>query len=534
MTDDLFSAMISDAVRFGTGIAKGEEPIAPADFFRLPADVLDEGIGDSWKAALRPVPEGYWPVKGDHLPHQTYALQRADGHRGHAHWIDAGGGKTRITIAEAGRLFVNGEIDGMIVIAPNGPHRQWLRAELPKWADFEWHGTYAGAHKTAQRGETHPQTPFFESGRFDRMGVLAINYESLTIKATQKMLAWFLQHYPRAFLVCDESQKTKSHTAQRTQAAAGLAMRSSHVRVLSGTPLLKGLEDLFTQYFIIAPGSTGPFNRTDIKRNWTAARDFYCQTKSPGRNAPAWAKMICGYRNEALFRDRVRPISTRITEDMFGKQTGATFVEVDLEMSKKQAQAYAEMRDLLLAQIDGGVVTAQTALVQMAKLTQIASGFLRDDAGGVTWLSDVKIDATVDLLEGISGDVIVWAPYIPLLDRLEEVLTAKFPRVTRYRSPEDVDAWKKKGGIMVGNQGSGLGVGMNLQNAAANIYVANSFSSEARWQSLKRTDRIGQTKQVRNWDLLMDNTADHKIMASLMAKEELAALNVDGLRELIA
>ena len=85
---------------------------------------------------------------------------------------------------------------------------------------------------------------------------------------------------------------------------------------------------------------------------------------------------------------------------------------------------------------------------------------------------------------------------------------------------------------MIGNQGSGLGVGMNLQNAAANIYISNSFSSEARWQSLKRTDRMGQTRQVRNWDLLSTGTVDFKVMANLQRKKDIATMNVDGLREI--
>lgn len=534
--NDLAKQMAADAALFGTGIAKDGKLVAQGDFFKaagMDEDVLAP-ISVDWQHQIKPVEKRYWPVKFEPLDHQLLALQKSEGQRGHAYWIDAGGGKTFICIAEAGRLFVRDEIDCMIVIAPNGPHRQWVRKELPKFAKFEWHGTYTGAHKTGKHGETHPSNNFFNSGRTDKMAVFAINYESLGTPTVQRQIDWILSKYPRAFVVFDESQKAKGYKSARTRSAALLSGRVEFVRTLSGTPLLKGLEDLFTQYFLIDPTAIGPFNPRRVDRNWSAARDFYCKTASPSRTSPSWVKMIVGYKNEVIFRERVAPISTRITEDMFGKKMGADFIDVPLVMNGLQRAAYNQMEELLLTQLEEGVITAENGLVQLGKLMQIASGFIKNtETEEVTWLSEGKIDATATLLESISGDVIVWSPYIPMLDNLEQVLSERFERVTRYREPSDVDVWQNKGGIMIGNQGSGLGVGMNLQNAAANIYTSNSFSSEARWQSLKRTDRIGQTKQVRNWDLLMDGTVDHKVMANLDAKKDLAVMNVDALKEVL-
>lgn len=438
---------------------------------------------------------------------------------------------TLTAIAEAGLLFKQKLIDGMIIVAPNGPHRQWILDEIPKWADFEWHGVYRGMWKRHAR-------PFFESERIDKLGVIAINYEGLSTAEAEKWIAFIRRHYPRYYFVIDESQKVKSQEASRTILVDALARSAAYRRTLSGTPLLKGLEDLFAQYYILEPGITGDFSTTDLRDNWYACRNWYCEMEGVYQRDHITGKMkevtkrIGGYRNEDEFRRRVRPYSTRITEDMFGKETSATFIEYPVVMSSKQASMYASMKEMLVAQISTGMVTAQNALVQLGKLSQLASGFIYDDAKQVEWVSDIKVDATCTILEGVSGDAIIWAPDIPMLDRLEDVLSSRFNRVHRYRSPDSVDKWKEEGGIMIGNQGSGLGVGMNLQNAAANIYVRNSFSSEARWQSLKRTDRIGQTKQVRNWDIIAQGTVDIKALASLARKEEIANLNVNGLKEI--
>jgi len=157
---------------------------------------------------------------------------------------------------------------------------------------------------------------------------------------------------------------------------------------------------------------------------------------------------------------------------------------------------------------------------------------------GWTPLGSNKLDAAMDLLEQLEEPVIIWAPYralqqmllIEVGDRNERELWQNRAIYTR----DTLDLWKKdRTGLLVGNQASGLGVGMNLQHAAANIYMSNGFSSEARWQSIKRTDRIGQTKQVRIWDLITPDTVELKALSALAANEAISRRTIDGLREMI-
>ena len=62
--------------------------------------------------------------------------------------------------------------------------------------------------------------------------------------------------------------------------------------------------------------------------------------------------------------------------------------------------------------------------------------------------------------------------------------------------------------------------------------MANSFAAEHRWQSLKRTDRIGQERQVRVWDIITPDTVDLKVLRSLAEKEDISRRNIDGIREM--
>jgi hypothetical protein len=183
----------------------------------------------------------------------------------------------------------------------------------------------------------------------------------------------------------------------------------------------------------------------------------------------------------------------------------------------------------------------------MGKLLQIANGFLyHEDEDDETarapsqWevLSSAKIEVALDLVEQLDEPVLVWAPFRAQKSMfLEACLRAmgKDRKIWEYTPGSDVVAqWEaSRNGILLGNQGSSMGVGLNLQHAAANIYLANTFSAEARWQSIKRTDRIGQTQQVRAWDLIAPGTLETEVMAALARKEEISRRNIDGLRELL-
>jgi hypothetical protein len=463
-----------------------------------------------------------YPIKGSPKDHQLRALTEAGLKPGHAWWLDPGAGKTYISIAESSKLFADGKVDGVLIIAPNGPHRQWIDEQWPLWADVPWRGIHNKSKPTEIKR-------FMDSRPAGRLGVAAINYDSLRTTKGREFVGAFFKAHPRVYLVVDESQKIKSHEAQRTIETLAIAGRSAYRRVLSGTPILKGLENLFTQYEAVQHGITGPFTR------WTAFRNFYCQTAPiPGARSQ-FARQIVGYQNEDLLMQRTRPYATRITADEFMKGEVPLYMNVACPMEDAQAKAYRTMVEFLTSEIDGGRITAQNALVQLGKLMQIASGFLILEGGEeVQWLGDNKVDGAITLIEQMDEPVLCWAPFRALQFRmLDELQKLGIPAVL-YHDRDDVERWKRQGGVMIGNQGSGLGVGQNLQHCAANIYMSPSFSAEARWQSVKRTDRIGQTRQVRVWDLLAPGTADVKAVKALMAKEDISRRNIDGLKDLLA
>jgi hypothetical protein len=485
--------------------------------------------------------ERTYPVRGTPRSHQIRALNEAGLRAGHCYFVDPGGGKTFLCIAEAGKLFEDGEISGVVVVAPNGVHIQWVEQQFPQWCGVE---THLGHNQM-----TDPQLrAFHERCSPFRLSVLAINYEAMHQTRGRRLIWQFVQAHPRFLLIVDESHKVKSHTAKRTKQTMYWALHAAYRRVLSGTPILRGLEDLWSQYEICEPGLAWPHEPIRIEDGNVSTygilgfRTHYCVTQRLPNNPRA--EIIVGYRNEEQLRARVAPYVTRVLSSEFAVMDEPDIIPRHVPLSADQERAYNQMKNNLITQIDAGVIAADNALVQMGKLLQIANGFLyhedEDDETGLApnrWevLSSAKIDVAIDLLAQLDEPVLVWAPFRALQQMFVSACEERDMRVFSYKPGGDIiPQWEAAhNGILVGNQGSSMGVGLNLQHAAANIYLANTFSAEARWQSIKRTDRIGQTRQVRAWDLIAPGTLETTVMAALRRKEEISRRNIDGLRELL-
>jgi SNF2 family DNA or RNA helicase len=462
-----------------------------------------------------------WPLNGSAMAHQERALKEAGRKPGHAFWIDAGGGKSGVCLAEAVGLWLDGMIDGVVIVGPAGPHAQWVTEQVPLWVKEPFRAIHN--HMAPRKVES-----LFASAK-GVMPFLAINYDSIITAKGKALVNRFLGNWPRVYFIFDESTRLKNPKAARTEACIAFARRAAYRRVLSGTPILKSLEDMYSPYDTIQPGATG-------FRNFFAFRNYYCQmVPIPGARS-IHAKRIVGYRNQNELHANVAPYTTRIPSSEFARQSTPTFMRVHCPMNQRQEQTYMTMAAALLADLgNGNILTVDNALTRTAKLLQIASGFIMDDDRNVVWLSDSKITTMNDILDELDEPVIVFAPYIALMDAAEIAIRERADRpVFRYRNRDDVEAWKKEGGALVGNQASGLGIGQNLQKAAATIYLANPFSSEARWQSLARTDRTGQERQVRYWDLVSPNTIDMGVLDILADREDLSRMTLNAIRELIA
>jgi SWI/SNF-related matrix-associated actin-dependent regulator 1 of chromatin subfamily A len=212
----------------------------------------------------------------------------------------------------------------------------------------------------------------------------------------------------------------------------------------------------------------------------------------------------------------------------------------DVEMSTKQAKAYKQMRDLMIAEIgDGEAVTAPSVLTQTLRLLQLASSYADTEVNETTGemkiiLSDpsCKVDALMDDIK--SGDfgedsVAVCAVSRQLIYLLSAAMTKnKIPHglITgaqdedeRQKAIDDFQAGKIKWILFTAQAG---GVGVTLTAARRLIMLQRPWSLVDHKQALDRVHRIGSEihDSIVITDYVTEGTIEERVIQVLESKAD--------------
>ncbi len=213
----------------------------------------------------------------------------------------------------------------------------------------------------------------------------------------------------------------------------------------------------------------------------------------------------------------------------------------DVEMSTKQRKAYEQMRDLMIAEIEGGgAVTAPSALTQTTRLLQFANSFaeshLVDEFTGETKVilaaPSCKVDALMDdIKSGDFGDdsVAVCAVSRQLIELLSTEMTkASIPHglITgaqnedeRQQAVDDFQSGKIKWILFTAQAG---GVGITLTAARRMVMLQRPWSLVDYKQALDRVHRIGSEihDSITIIDYVTDGTIEERVIDVLDSKAE--------------
>ena len=175
-------------------------------------------------------------MKTSPMHHQVEALRRLAGRDAFALFMEQGTGKTWTLLADAERLYSQGRIDAILVIAPKGVHENWIRREVPEHLEVHhiarafWSGM--GKKKRAKVEEIFEPRAV---GDVPPLRVAAIAYDALMTSDGFEFARRFLQT-TRAMIVLDESHKVKNPSAGRTGRVMRLRPHASVARIATGTP----------------------------------------------------------------------------------------------------------------------------------------------------------------------------------------------------------------------------------------------------------------------------------------------------------
>jgi SNF2 family DNA or RNA helicase len=284
---------------------------------------------------------------------------------------EQGTGKSKLTIDTIGHLYTEGKVDAVIVVAPNGVHRNWVTDELPTHMppsiDYLAH-----AYK-AERPMTKRQQAALDAllGHLGLM-VLTISYDAWVTEFGKK-LVWKVMKRRKVMLVLDESHRIKTPTTERTRSILAGGKHAPFRRVLSGTPVTNGPFDIYTQVAFVDPG----FWRRELDIGSYGAFKAHFGIWEKGWNNAVGKEfdLLVGYKNLEELAAAIKLISSRVTKDDVLDLPPKLYTKRYYEMSHTQRRVYDALEGEFSAWLDGGeLVTAPLAITRMLRLQQVLCG----------------------------------------------------------------------------------------------------------------------------------------------------------------
>ncbi len=377
-------------------------------------------------------------------------------------------GKSKAVIDKALYQFDKGAIEGVVVLAPNGIHINWVLNEIPKWTSprndvmsFAWE-----APKRADWDRIAALSALYE---FPGMKWLTINMEGLTetglhgadcIKAIKAFRA---ACHGKIMLVISEAHHFGRAGAKRTKIARNLARASKFVTLETGTAILNSPLRAYSIYKILDDLALGPEYSGDtyekfVNHHAIIEMDPRYKTVnddgSPNRRRPKRNyKKITGFKNLDELRDKMARWSSVVTRDDVEGMPELLRTERIVVMSDLQRRAYLEMVSRHLVEIGDNMVSAKDGGARVQKLQQILNGYIKDGDSIIDIDPNAPIyDALVDEIIGtFPENSIVWCRY------REDIR-----RVCARLKREGIPTLEMHGGVPVGKR---EGIRLEFQNS---------------------------------------------------------------------
>ena len=434
-------------------------------------------------------------------------------------FFDMGLGKTLITLSAFYELWQEHRLNGhILVVAPLEIAKSTWLEEIRKW-NFPFRTKSLvlndkGKKLTkAKRDEIItdiPNQPF--------PTIYFINREMVEYLVDNPPVVngdyvWFFQN-----IIIDELQSFKSYNSNRFKALQYLtkplpngAPNPCIERLvgLTGTPTPNGLEDLWSEIYLMDAGHRLGPNITAYRNKWFV----------PGlmvHNHPVNYRPIVG-AEEDIF-NRINDIVISVKNPNLNLPP-VTFNNFTVYMDDKARKKYDKLKkDKVIGTLNVKKIEAGNAAVLQAKLSQMASGALYTNAQTHEYevIHEAKLDALQYIMDNTGSPIIV--AYHFQSDR--DMILKRFPGVAQVYDASIKDAWNKGEIPMMLIQPRSAGFGLNLQDGGHNlVWYTLPWSLEEYLQTNGRVYRQGQKHPTVIHHLMTDKTVDKRILKAIELKD---------------
>jgi SNF2 family DNA or RNA helicase len=387
---------------------------------------------------------------------------------------------------------------------PDAP-RQPVLVVCPKSVQDNWQSEAARFFpelKTGQWTRELAGKPIWQDGA----DLVVVHYQHLRIH--EELLAgqsW-------SVVILDEAQAIKNPASQTARAACRL--KAGHRLALTGTPIENRLLDLWSIMAFAMPGVLG--NRTAFTRNFDSKTDPLARLRLAARVRP--------FLLRRTKREVAPELPERIEEDLFCEMEGTQLQLYQAEL--KRARAHL-LKIETTRQLDKARFNILTSLLRLRQICchPALVGFKEGDAGSAKMNSFVE---TVEPLMEEGHKVLVFSQFVEMLAIIEsEVETRQWPRFVLTGQTEDRgdlvrDFQNAPGAAVFLLSLKAGGFGLNLTAASYVVLCDPWWNPAVESQAIDRTHRIGQSRNVIAYRLLIKNSIEEKIRTLQKQKAALA------------
>ena len=323
-----------------------------------------------------------------------------------------------------------------------------------------------------------------------------------------RMIQW-----PFPNIIIDESQSFKSYSSKRFKMLKKIRPAVERMVLLTGTPTPNGIEDLWSQIYLLDQGQR-------LGTSITRFRETYLQPTIYVQGRPVNWQPKWGAKEEIYRRISDIVISMENTKLQLPE---LTMNDIYVHMDESEMKLYSRMKkDQVLTFDDAGDITAVNAAVLAAKLSQMASGALyTDDKHNFKVIHKKKLEQVAYILRNLDSPAIIAYHFQSDLIMLEDYLTKSGFDVRRFDgSPEMIHSWNRGEIPVMLLQPASAGHGLNLQQGGHTlIWYTVPWSLEEYLQCNARLYRQGQKEHTVIHHILCEGTIDRHIRRALEKKD---------------
>lgn len=470
--------------------------------------------------------------------HQAAALAKIYKHDAVALFMEMQTGKSKTAIDYCVARRMEDRIRGMLVITKLSLRQNWgIQLETHCPIPYSIHYPETSKQKQFDRwlGEDHD------------FRVMVVGWESLSAGGMVEMCERFLLAVKSA-VVGDETTYIANHKATRTKRVCEFRNISECRLALTGTPVLEGPMNLYSQFDFLDPDIIG-IGDFYAFRNRYAVMGGYRREIRPGVKQPM---EIIGYQNLDELNGLIAPYTFQVLKkdayDLPPKRREVRTVQV----TKEQRRLLDQIRKTESFSLkDKPEVVMQNVLESALRRHQIAGGYAVDPREVIKTKMDgtlvkklvydpielvkpkdnPKMIEVMNVLEGIKKkkQFLLWAVYMPEIRALIGLakgmgfrigeLHGGIPNNDRQAMVNRFENGDFDG--IIGNASTG-GMGYTMQAAELNLFYNNTFKMIDRVQAEERSYGDGQTKSGMWTDIIAENTMDVTTMEALIEKKNLA------------